>query len=67
MKKLPIEERKVSVTVAMSQETLKRLDSLSESFNCSRSSIISEAIRAYFEDYQNLINGIAEIPEVSHD
>ena len=52
MKKLPIEQRKVSVTVALSQLVLSKLEIMSDRMQDSRSGIVEAAISLYYRFYQ---------------
>lgn len=52
MKKLPIEQRKVSVTVALSQLALGKLEIMSDRMRDSRSGIVEAAINLYYRFYQ---------------
>lgn len=52
MKKLPIEQRKVSVTVALSQLALGKLEIMSDRMSDSRSGIVEEAIGLFYRYYQ---------------
>lgn len=52
MKKLPLEQRKLSTTVAMSQLALSKLDIMCENMRASRSSIVESAVGFYFRWYQ---------------
>lgn len=52
MKKLPLEQRKLSTTVAMSQLALSKLDVMCENMRASRSSIVESAVSFYFRWYQ---------------
>ena len=47
MKKLPIEERKVSTTFALSPMALRMLDTMSDAMRSSRSGIVDAAIGFY--------------------
>lgn len=52
MKKLPIEQRKVSVTVALSQLALGKLEIMSDRMQDSRSGIVEAAIGLFYRFYQ---------------
>ena len=52
MKKLPIEQRKVSVTVALSQLALGKLEIMSDRMQDSRSGIVEAAIGLFYRYYQ---------------
>jgi hypothetical protein len=52
MKKLPLEQRKVSTTVALSQLALGKLEIMSDRMQDSRSGIVEAAIGLYYRFYQ---------------
>ena len=52
MKKLPIEERKLSTTVALPRAALEKLDIMSDRMQESRSGIVEQAISLFYRFYQ---------------
>lgn len=52
MKKLPIEERKLSTTVALSRVALEKLNIMSDRMQDSRSGIVEQAIGLFYRFYQ---------------
>lgn len=52
MRRIPVEKRKVTTTIALSYDTIERIDKLAERLKRSRSSIVAQAINNYFEVYE---------------
>ena len=65
MKKLPIEERKISTTVALSRDALEKLDKLQEYFypGKSRSYALEDIIMEIFNDWFSDQDQTEEIPD----
>lgn len=62
MKRVPTEERKISTTFAVSLRTLELVEKLAEKLSCSRSAIITEAVRAMWED-QQAFKDVSDLPD----
>lgn len=62
MKRIPIEKRKVATTIALSPETVERIDKLAEKLKSSRSSIVAEAINMFFNDIEEF-EDVSDFPD----
>ena len=51
MKRIPIEKRKVSTTIALSPTTLSRLELICGAMDMSRSAVAEDAIELYYRFY----------------
>lgn len=69
MRRIPVEKRKVTTTIALSYETIERIDKLAEKLKRSRSSIVAQAINNYFEVYDQYEEDqyITDVTEEEHD
>ena len=63
MKRIPIEQKKISITIALLPDVLAKLDRLADEMKCSRSAILAEAIRGYLEDQQEF----TDVPDFPDD
>lgn len=70
MKRIPIEKRKVATTIALSPETVERIDKLAEKLNSSRSSIVVEAINMFFnnmEEFEDVSDFPDDVSEIGYN
>lgn len=62
MRRIPLEERKISITFALDRKSLEYIERLAEKLNCSRSAIITEAVREFWEDQERLTD-VSDFPD----
>ena len=62
MKRIPFEERRIAISISLSPATLVRIDELAAKLKSSRSSIVAEAIREYF-DSMAAFEDVSDFPD----